>query len=91
MTFPHPRRDELIDYLKTLREEIILAFEQFESSHRFIRQPWDYQHEGGGEMALLRGHIFEKAAVNWSGVGGPFLPASIRETEKNSPNLNANQ
>jgi coproporphyrinogen III oxidase len=74
MTFPHSRRDDIIQFLKNLREEIIAAFEQFEPSQRFIRQPWHYQHEGGGEMAVLRGQIFEKSAVNWSGVGGPAFP-----------------
>lgn len=76
MSFPHPRRNEVIQFLKILREEIIAAFEQLESSQPFIRQPWDYQFEGGGEMAVLRGSIFEKAAVNWSGVGGPTFPLS---------------
>lgn len=74
MRFPHPRRQELVQFLKTLREEFILAFEQLERGHTFVRQPWSYQHEGGGEIALLRGDVFEKAAVNWSGVGGPSFP-----------------
>jgi len=80
MHFPHSRRNELIHFLKALREEIISAFEQFEPSDRFVRQPWDYQHEGGGEMAVLRGKAFEKAAVNWSGVGGPSLPMADGKT-----------
>ena len=29
---------------------------------------------GGGEIALLRGGVFEKAAVNWSGVSGAHFP-----------------
>lgn len=74
MIFPHHRRNDLIHFLKTLREEIISCFEQFESSKRFKRESWDYQHQGGGEMAVLRGDVFEKAAVNWSGVGGPSFP-----------------
>lgn len=73
-SFPHPRRGELIQFLKSLREEIISAFEQLEPSQRFHRQCWDYRYEGGGEMAVLRGQVFEKAAVNWSGVGGPTFP-----------------
>ncbi len=73
-TFPHSQRSEIIQFLKNLREEMITAFEQFESSQRFVRQPWEYRHEGGGEMAVLRGQVFEKAAVNWSGVGGPDFP-----------------
>jgi coproporphyrinogen III oxidase len=76
MAFPHPRRDELIHFLKTLREAMIAAFQQFESSKCFERQPWNYHQEGGGEMAVVRGQIFEKAAVNWSGVGGSSFPLS---------------
>lgn len=74
MDFPHPRRDELVQFLKTLREEFIFAFEELEDGHAFVRHPWDYQHGGGGEIALLRGDIFEKAAVNWSGITGPSFP-----------------
>jgi coproporphyrinogen III oxidase len=74
MVFPHPHRFELIEFLKSLREEIILAFEQLENTHHFERKSWLHAEEGGGEMAVLRGDIFEKAAVNWSGVGGANFP-----------------
>lgn len=74
MLMPHPRRSEIIAYLKELREEIITAFEALEGEGRFERKPWQYQHDGGGEMAVIRGEVFEKAAVNWSGVGGPSFP-----------------
>lgn len=74
MAFPHPKRSELIQFLKSLREEILAAFGQLEPSQLFERKPWNYQHEGGGEMAVVRGQVFEKAAVNWSGVGGPSFP-----------------
>lgn len=76
MLSPHPRRIELVAFLKALREEMISAFEQFELTEHFIRKPWDYQYEGGGEMAILRGLNFEKAAINWSGVAGPCFPMS---------------
>lgn len=74
MFLPHPRREELIHFLKALREEIIEAFEKIEPTLSFERKGWDYQHEGGGEISLVRGTVFEKAAVNWSGVGGPQFP-----------------
>ncbi len=74
MSFPHPRRLELIDFLKSLRETIIRAFEQLEQSITFERKSWKHHQEGGGEMAVLRGNVFEKAAVNWSGVGGSTFP-----------------
>jgi coproporphyrinogen III oxidase len=76
MIFPHPKRAELIAFLLDLRETIILAFQTFESKHAFTRKRWTYSQEGGGEIALLRGEIFEKAAVNWSGVGGDHFPMS---------------
>lgn len=76
MTFPHPRRAELIDFLKGLREEIITAFQALESAHQFTRKSWNYQQQGGGEMGVIRGTHFEKAAVNWSGVGGETFPMS---------------
>lgn len=80
MSFPHPCRQELILFLQSLREEIIQAFEALEGvGCRFERQPWKYHTEGGGEIAVLRKTCFEKAAVNWSGVGGPILPMGDRE------------
>lgn len=75
MSFPHPARQQLIDYLQSLRDTIIAAFEELEGGGaQFQRNLWDYQSEGGGEISVLRGQVFEKAAVNWSGVGGPNFP-----------------
>ncbi len=76
MEFSHPRRAECIVFLKTLREEMIEAFQAFELSAVFKREAWSYHQEGGGEIALLRGAVFEKGAVNWSGVGGASFPLS---------------
>lgn len=70
----HPQRQELIQFLLKLRQEMIEAFECLETTKKFERKTWGYLHEGGGEIAVLRGNVFEKAAVNWSGVGGPKLP-----------------
>lgn len=68
------RRDAIIAYLKNLRETIISAFEAIEQEGHFVRKPWNYATGGGGEIGLLRGKTFEKAAVNWSGVSGPQFP-----------------
>src|SRR6185503_329495 len=68
-------KDEIVFYLKSLREKMIKAFEIYEPTKRFKRTPWNYQKgSGGGEMAVLRGSVFEKAAVNWSAVKGDQFP-----------------
>ena len=79
MAFTHPYRNELIAFLKDLREKIIQAFEQLEAGFCFERTSWKYEGEGGGEISMLRGKHFEKAAVNWSGVGGPSFPMGDSE------------
>jgi coproporphyrinogen III oxidase len=68
------RRDAIVQFLKSLRDEIIKSFESFESEARFQRKPWSHHGGGGGEISVLRGEIFEKAAVNWSGVAGASFP-----------------
>jgi coproporphyrinogen III oxidase len=73
------RREEIVSFLLTLREEIIHAFETFEPKSRFQKTRWDHKSGGGGEMAVLRGDVFEKAAVNWSGVQGDKLPLADAE------------
>lgn len=69
-------RNEIVSFLKALREQIITKFESYEPSKRFQKTPWSHHTGGGGEIALLRGDIFEKAAVNWSGVSGDVFPLS---------------
>jgi len=68
------QKEEIVQFLKNLREEIISAFETFEPYAKFERKPWDHTTGGGGEIGLVRGSVFEKAAVNWSGVSGPKIP-----------------
>jgi coproporphyrinogen III oxidase len=71
------KRDEIVSYLKGLRDRIIQDFENLEPTARFERKTWPYQKgEGGGEMSVLRGDVFEKAAVNWSGVSGANFPGT---------------
>jgi coproporphyrinogen III oxidase len=74
MTFDPIRQKRIVDFLKEIRETIIQSFEAFESKDRFQRNKWDHHSGGGGEIALLKGEVFEKAAVNWSGVSGDKFP-----------------
>ncbi len=71
-------KEQVVVYLKSLRDRIISEFEALEtSSQKFERKHWPYaKGTGGGEMSVLRGDVFEKAAVNWSGVAGDQLPLS---------------
>ncbi len=65
---------EIVNFLKTLREQIIKSFESFEPEKKFERKAWNHHTGGGGEISLLRGSVFEKAAVNWSLVSGDKFP-----------------
>jgi len=71
-----PNREEIVAYLKDLRERCIAGFESVETrGARFERTSWPYgKGTGGGEMSVIRGDTFEKAAVNWSGVSGEKFP-----------------
>lgn len=64
----------LIEFLKNLRNTICAEFQSLETSGQFQRTDWNHHSGGGGEISVLRGKVFEKAAVNWSGVSGPHFP-----------------
>jgi coproporphyrinogen III oxidase len=64
-----------VSYLKSLRDTIVAEFQTLETQGNFTRTHWPYaKGQGGGEMSVLRGEVFEKAAVNWSGVSGEKFP-----------------
>jgi len=67
-------RQEIVSFLQHLRDKIIQGFETLEPQKRFARTSWDHHSGGGGQMSVLRGDVFEKAAVNWSGVQGDKFP-----------------
>ena len=67
-------RVDLADFLQELRKDIIRSFEGIESEGAFQYTPWEHSTGGGGEIALLKGAVFEKAAVNFSEVWGDYYP-----------------
>lgn len=70
-----PSRTQITSYLMQLQKKIINSFEGFEESKQFVFKKWDYHSgTGGGQMAHLRGDVFEKAAVNFSALEGQTLP-----------------
>lgn len=74
--FGPDHRDRAVLWFRTLRDRICAAFEGIEdeagSAGRFVRTPWDRPEGGGGEIALMRGGVFEKVGVNISTVHGVF-------------------
>lgn len=68
-------RETLVGFLKDLQNKITAKFETYENTARFKSTPWDYRNgAGGGEMKVLLGNSFEKAAVNFSAVSGDTFP-----------------
>jgi coproporphyrinogen III oxidase len=68
-------KSRIVNFLKTLRDEIIQSFQSLDEHGRFEIKPWNYKKgEGGGEIGLIRGSVFEKAAVNFSCVSGKTYP-----------------
>lgn len=70
------QQQTIVSFLKDLRDGIIRQFEGFEPVCRFQRKEWSHHSGGGGEISVLRGEVFEKGAVNWSGVWGDNFPMS---------------
>ncbi len=68
-------KEKAIEFLQNLQEMICAAFCSLEPHKSFTATSWEYQKgEGGGQMRLLRGDVFEKAAVNFSAVAGDNFP-----------------
>jgi coproporphyrinogen III oxidase len=81
-------------WFEELRDIICSALEKLEDdapaelydgpAGRFVRTPWERADHtgvpgGGGEMAMLRGRLFEKAGVHASTVLGEFAPEFRKE------------
>ncbi|KAF3361926.1 Oxygen-dependent coproporphyrinogen-III oxidase [Chlamydiales bacterium STE3] len=75
-------KHEIILFLKELRDKIICHFERYEPEKRFERKCWEHHSGGGGEISVIRGDVFEKAAVNFSAVSGDHFPAIDPSEEK---------
>jgi coproporphyrinogen III oxidase len=70
--------DTAAAFFRDLQARICTAFESFETSQRFEARGWQrpegHPLQGGGEMRLMRGEVFEKVGVNFSHVWGSIAP-----------------
>lgn len=74
----------VVPFLKNLRDTIVSHFEMLEPEEKFQRKCWEHHSGGGGEISVIRGKVFEKAAVNFSAVSGDQFPA-IDQNESKGP------
>ncbi len=76
------------DWFKKLRDQLCTAFEQIEADYaqkhnlepaKFIRQEWNRNGGGGGEISVMKGNVFEKVGVNISTVHGQLHESFRKE------------
>jgi coproporphyrinogen III oxidase len=82
------QREVTSEWFRSLRDELCHKFENIEKEYAakegldpvsFERKSWGRDGGGGGEMSLMRGHVFEKVGVNISIVHGEFTEAMRKE------------
>ena len=59
------------EWFRELRDQFCKKFEEIDGE-KFVRKTWKHSGEGGGEMSILKGNVFEKVGVNISTVKGEF-------------------
>jgi coproporphyrinogen III oxidase len=75
------------DWFRELRDKFCEEFEDIDNAN-FERKYWDHKFDGGGEMSLMKGDVFEKVGVNISTVSGQFdkdFKSEVKGTEE-TPN-----
>ena len=69
--------DNVIEYLKSLQNQICSELEAVDRAARFAKDAWERPGGGGGESRVLaQGAVFEQAGVGYSHVFGDEMPPS---------------
>jgi coproporphyrinogen III oxidase len=83
-------------YFRDLQARICSAFEKLEGDGTFTQRSWKrpegHRLQGGGDMRLMRGQVFEKVGVNVSHVWGtlqPQIKTQIPGAEESQGNFQA--
>ena len=72
-----PDINTVIDYLKSLQDNICSELEAEDGEGRFVEDNWTREEGGGGRTRVLaNGAVFEQGGVNFSHVHGTALPPS---------------
>ncbi|UAT42956.1 oxygen-dependent coproporphyrinogen oxidase [Anaplasmataceae bacterium AB001_6] len=65
-------RRQVVEWFTELRDQIVCEFEKIEkefdprSNSKFDKITWNHRNDGGGEMCVMEGKVFEKIGVNIS-------------------------
>lgn len=69
--------DQVVEFLKSLQDQICNALEAADGSGKFIEDNWQRAEGGGGRTRVLtNGTVIEQGGVNFSTVSGNKLPPS---------------
>ncbi|PCI77555.1 coproporphyrinogen III oxidase [Candidatus Aerophobetes bacterium] len=69
------KQERVCSLIKNFRDSIITMYQAYEPENSFKRTHWSYEKgKGGGEISLIRGDVFEKAACNFSAIHGSSFP-----------------
>ncbi|WP_448550124.1 oxygen-dependent coproporphyrinogen oxidase [Thalassotalea fusca] len=73
----HEKIDQVIEFLKSLQNDICDALEQEDGKGKFVEDSWQRAEGGGGLTRVLTdGAVIEQGGVNFSLVSGDKLPPS---------------
>jgi len=69
--------EQVIEFLKSLQDNICSALEQADGKGKFVEDNWQREEGGGGRTRVLtNGDVIEQGGVNFSLVSGNKLPPS---------------